>query len=88
MNWISGGGDFRIVFTDVTNSFTAHLREYDGIGNADEFVGEKVRITEDSIVTWSPIDKWVDGGNEEAEFYITTYNASPGQASFYAEGFD
>lgn len=87
-NWKSAGGNFKIEFTNVTNSFTVQLREYDGANNADEYVGNSVRVTGNGSITWSGISSYVDGSNNEAEFYIATYNASPYQASFYAEGFD
>lgn len=85
-NWLSGGGDFKIQFTNVNNSFTVQLREYDGADNFDEMVGEPVRVSANSTITWSGISQYVDGA--EAEFYIATYNASPYQASFTAQGFD
>mgnify|MGYP000447349242 CR=1 FL=1 len=87
-NWKSGGGNFKIEFTAVNNSFTVQLREYDGINNFDEIVGDPIRVTGNSTITWSGITNQVDGSDDEAEFYITTYNAAPYQASFYAEGFD
>ncbi|BBN99925.1 hypothetical protein [Sporolactobacillus terrae] len=87
-NWRSAGGNFKVEFTNVKNSFTVQLREYDGADNQDEFVSHSVRVTGNGSITWHDISKYVDGSNNEAEFYIATYDAAPSQASFYAEGLD
>lgn len=89
VNWRSGGGDFKVEFTGISsgNSFTAQLMEYDP-DNADDPVGGQVRIDAfNNVLLASGISGFVDGSDNEAEFYVKIYNAWT-QDYVYAEGFD
>jgi hypothetical protein len=92
VNWRSAGGNFLLEFREVNNSFVEQLLEYDGIGNKDEQVKTPYRIDAYpngyTQITYNNIGGFVDGSNNEAEFYIASYDAGPGQASFGVEGFD
>lgn len=72
----------------MTTSFSIVLKEYDGAGNPDETIGELTRINGNADITWEGIDQWVDGDNNEAEFYLAITQASPYGESITGEGFD
>lgn len=89
MNWASAGGNFKVEFTDIIagNSFTVQLMEYDP-DNADDPVGNPVRIDSfNNILLAENISGFVDGSDNDAEFYVEVSNAYT-QDYIYAEGFD
>lgn len=89
VNWASAGGNFKVEFTDIIagNSFTVQLMEYDP-DNADDPVGNPVRIDSfNNILLAENISGFVDGSDNDAEFYVEVSNAYT-QDYIYAEGFD
>jgi hypothetical protein len=89
VNWISGGGDFKVEFTGISsgNSFTAQLMEYDP-DNADDPVGSPIRIDGfNNVLLAQNITGFTDGSDGDAEFYVKIYNAWT-QDYVYGEGFD
>lgn len=89
VNWRSAGGNFKVEFTGILsgNSFTAQLMEYDGPGDSTT-VGGPIRIDGFyNTLLAENISGYVDGDNNEAEFYVLVYNAIT-QDTIYAEGFD